>query len=206
MKRFTSLILLAINILLVVILVGIWFNSDGSLKNVKWQEPISQKINLDNLIPSLGKPMPMDESQFLAMLDRPLFSPTRRPPPPPPPPKPEKQEAPPPPPDYLSESIVSGVYTSADGNLGGVIIKYQNKEKSLSIGANLDGWKLTSIKENKVYFSRDGQSKEIVLQKAKLQAGAPVNQNMQSSNPAVPVLPAGEAPVPRRRGAKLGGY
>ena len=84
MRRHVGLMLLAVNTLLALVLAWLWVSPDGSLKNVHWSAPKAQMSNLRDLIPALGKPVPMDQSQFLAMLDRPLFSPTRRPPPPPP--------------------------------------------------------------------------------------------------------------------------
>lgn len=205
MKRHLGVALLALNLLLVLLLVWLWVRPDGGLKNVHWVEPRAQTLNLDNLVPAMGRPTPMDQSQFLAMLDRPVFSPTRRPPPPPPPPP---VQAPPPPPDYLSGATLTGAYVSADGTTGGVIIRYQNKDKSLPLRGVLDGWTLSSIAGNRVYFSRDGQTREITLQKAKLQGGPESAAQRPSAAPdfgASDPSASGQPAAPRRRGATLGG-
>ncbi len=170
MRRHLSLLLLILNAVLLACLVWMWLRPDGSLKNAHWQMPSPQKSNIEELIPAIGKPQVMEQAQFLAMLDRPLFAPTRRPPPPP---KPEgkSEEAPPPPPDYLEKAMLTGVYFSEDRKTGGIIIRYKDKDKSLPLQGMLDGWKLSSVADNRVYFSRGFETREIVLQKAKLQSG-----------------------------------
>lgn len=206
MKRYTSVILIAANVVLALLLVWMWLSPSGGLKNIHWTIPRGQKSNLEGIVPRLGKAQAMDHSQFLAMLDRPLFSPTRRPPPPPPV---AAAEAPPPPPDYLADAVLSGVYLSADGKTGGIIINFQGKDKSLPLQGLLDGWTLSSVADNRVYFTRAGVTKEIALQKGKLQQGyGPATE----TNVPARVLPAqmGQPPMgadgqaPRRR-ASIGG-
>ena len=204
MKRHLGVALLALNLLLVLLLVWLWVRPDGGLKNVHWVEPKAQTLNLDNLVPSLGRPMPMDQSQFLAMLDRPVFSPTRRPPPPPPPPP---VQAPPPPPDYLAGAVLSGVYMTEDGKSGGVIIKFQGKDKSLPLQGVLDGWTLSSVAANRVYFTRGGETKEITLQKAKLQTGygpSAADAGARAAHDAG-AEPPQDRPAPRRSRSSVGG-
>ena len=201
MRRHVGVVLLVINALLALVLIGLWVSPDGHLKNVHWNTPNAQTLNLKDLVPSLGKPAPMDQSQFLTLLDRPLFSPTRRPPPPLPPPVSTRVEEPPPP-DYLAQATVTGSYIAADGKTGGVIIRYQNKDKSLPLQGVLDGWTLSSIAGNRVYFSRDGQTREIAMQKAKLQTGPEAAKAVLAPASEPMALPD----VPKRRGAKLGGY
>ena len=208
MKRYTSVILIAANVALALLLVWMWFSPSGGLRNTQWAMPRGQKANLDGIVPRLGKAQAMDQRQFLAMLDRPLFSPTRRPPPPPPV---AAAAAPPPPPDYLADAVLSGVYVSADGKTGGVIIKFQGKDKSLPLQGLLDGWTLSSIADNRVYFTRAGVTKEIALQKGKLQQGngpAPERNVPQRAMPVQTGQPPANANAdapPRRRGASLGG-
>ncbi|MEJ5153206.1 hypothetical protein [Comamonas sp. MYb396] len=206
MKRYTSVILIAANVVLVLLLVWMWLSPSGGLKNSHWTMPRGQKSNLDDIVPRLGKAQAMDHSQFLAMLDRPLFSPTRRPPPPPPV---AAAEAPPPPPDYLADAVLSGVYLSADGKTGGIIINFQGKDKSLPLQGLLDGWTLSSVADNRVYFTRAGVTKEIALQKGKLQQGYGGATETHASARALPVQiaqpPAGTDTPPPRRRASLGG-
>jgi hypothetical protein len=199
MKRYIAWILVALNIALAILLAWMWFQPNGELKNTHWTMPRGQKTSLDDLVPNLGKAQPMDQSQFLAMLDRPLFSLSRRPPPPPPPPP---AEVPPPPPDYLADAVLSGVYVGQDGKSGGVIIRFQGKDKSIPLRGALDGWTLSSVADNRVYFTRGGETKEITLQKAKLQTG-------YGAAAEAPLMPAAQQPKPEssapRRGPSLGG-
>lgn len=206
MKRYTSAILIAVSAVLALVLAWMWFTPSGGLKDVHWEMPRGQKANLDDIVPRLGKAQAMDHSQFLAMLDRPLFSPTRRPPPP----KPVAEaEAPPPPPDYLADAVLSGVYISEDGKTGGVIIKFQGKDKSLPLRGKLDGWTLSSVADNRVYFTRGTVTKEIALQKGKLQQGYAPAPEPSVPQRAVPNRaqqpPAGTDTPPPRRRASLGG-
>ena len=205
MKRYVSWGLVVVNIILAAVLAWMWFKPNGELKNVHWVVPRGQKANLDDVVPHLGKAQAMDHSQFLAMLDRPLFSPNRRPPPPPPPPP---AEVPPPPPDYLADAVLTGVYVGADGKSGGIIIKFQGKDKSLPLRGVLDGWTLSSVADNRVYFTRGGETKEITLQKAKLQVGygpmADTNQPQGGMPPAGNRPSNPDSPAPRR-GPTLGG-
>ena len=182
MKRYIGLMLAAVNIALAAVLAWMWLTPRGELKNIHWEAPRGQKANLDGVVPHLGKAQAIDQSQFLAMLDRPLFSLTRRPPPPPPPPP---AAVPPPPPDYLADAVLTGMYVAEDGKSGGIIIKFQGKDKSLPLRGVLDGWTLSSVADNRVYFTRGNETKEIVLQKAKLQVGyGPMAEGSPQSNPS----------------------
>lgn len=206
MKRYISAILVAASVVLALVLAWMWFTPSGGLKNAHWEVPRGQKANLDDIVPRLGKAQAMDHSQFLAMLDRPLFSLTRRPPPPPPV---AAAEPPPPPPDYLADAVLSGVYIGEDGKSGGIIIKFQGKDKSLPLQGLLDGWTLSSVADNRVYFTRAGVTKEIALQKGKLQQGYGPATETNVPARAIPTQigqpPAGADTPPPRRRASLGG-
>lgn len=204
MKRYLGVLLVALNAALVLVLAWLWFKPNGELKNSHWQEPRGQKAAIEDLVPAIGKPEAMDQKQFLAMLDRPLFSATRRPPPPPPPPP---VQAPPPPPDYLAGAVLSGVYMTEDGKSGGVIIKFQGKDKSLPLQGVLDGWTLSSVAANRVYFTRGGETKEITLQKGKLQTGygPSADDPMAQALRDVGAAPRQDQPAPRRSRSSAGG-
>jgi hypothetical protein len=206
MKRYISVFLVAANTLLVLGLAWLWFTPGGELKNSHWSVPRGQKANLDDVVPRLGKAQAMDQSQFLAMLERPLFSPSRRPPPPPPAPA---AEAPPPPPDYLADAVLTGVYIVEGGKSGGIIIRFNGKDKSLPLQGSLDGWTLSSVANNRVYFTRAGVTKEIALQKGKLQQGfgpaAETNVPARAVPTPIGQPPAGADTPPPRRRASIGG-
>ena len=81
MKKYSLHVLLLVNALLVLVLVGLWVDSSGHLRNIHWQAPLAQKADYAAMVPVLPSTERMDTAQFIAMLDRPVFSPTRRPPP-----------------------------------------------------------------------------------------------------------------------------
>ena len=204
MKRYTFHILLLVIALLICILLAMWFHQDGRLRNIHWQPPVAQTQDFASMVPTLPVRQQSDASRFLAMLDRPLFSATRRPPPPPPPPP---VQAPPPPPDYLAGAVLSGVYMTEDGKSGGVIIKFQGKDRSLPLQGVLDGWTLSSVAANRVYFTRGGETKEITLQKAKLQTGygpSAADAGARAAHDAG-AEPPQDRPAPRRSRSSVGG-
>lgn len=204
MRRYVGWMLVILNVLLALVLGWMWFKPNGELKNIHWTVPRGQKANLTDVVPHVGKPQGMDQSQFLAMLDRPLFSISRRPPPPPPPPP---AAVPPPPPDYLADAVLTGLYTSEDGKGGGIILRFQGKDKSIPIRGVLDGWTLSSVAENRVYFTRGRDTKEITLQKAKLQVGYGPAAGAAPPSSGGPEAKPESAPQKSepRRGPSLGG-
>ena len=162
MKRYLGTILIGINAALAALLAWSWLGPAGQ-RGSHWAAPSPRTTDYEALVPPLGKPQPMDQREFLAMLDRPLFSITRRPPPPPPPPE---AVAAPPPPDYLSTSVLSGIYSG--NGIGGVIINFNGKDKSVPLNGQLDGWTLKSLADNRAYFSRGSETRTLTLQIAKL--------------------------------------
>ena len=80
-------ILLLLNLILAGGLAWLWFDESGRLRDVAWTPPAA-------LAPELAKPtkpsdlaaagvLQTNPTQYLALLERPLFAPDRRPPPPP---------------------------------------------------------------------------------------------------------------------------
>jgi general secretion pathway protein N len=96
--------------------------------------------------------------QLSTILDRPLFSPTRRPPAPPPAPPPIVQAAeppaPPPPPPNL---VLFGVVMDGEGARAVVRSGADKKLVRAQIGDEIDGWKVSQIEGRKVVLSLDGR-------------------------------------------------
>jgi hypothetical protein len=90
-------------------------------------------------------------------LDRPLFSPSRRPPLPPPPPV--LQATPPaaPPPQQPPNLMLFGVVM--DGEDARAVVRTEADKKMLRarIGDEIDGWKVSQIDRRKVVISQDGR-------------------------------------------------
>ena len=110
----------------------------------------------------------LDPTKEAIVLERPLFSPTRRPPPPPPPtPDPAtadsastKPSAPQPPP--MNFTLV-GIVRDATSSL--VMLQPTNGQKVLSLraGQELDGWKLVSIGIDSAAFRNGAAEKALTL-------------------------------------------
>ncbi|RYH36522.1 MAG: hypothetical protein EON54_19440, partial [Alcaligenaceae bacterium] len=139
MKRYALHLLTGLAICLALLLIGLWLKLDGSLRNSTWRPPEPVLNDYQAMIPVLPPVGSADTTRFVAMLDRPVFSVTRRPPPPPPPP--ESVQAPPP--DNLSTARLSGVF-QGDG-VGGVIMLIAGKQRRAQINDAVDGWTLKSI-------------------------------------------------------------
>jgi general secretion pathway protein N len=94
--------------------------------------------------------------QLSTILDRPLFSPSRRPPAPPPPPVVQAAEppAPPPPPPNL---VLFGVVMDGEGARAVVRAGADRKLVRAQIGDEIDGWKVSQIEGRKVVLSLDGR-------------------------------------------------
>jgi hypothetical protein len=121
----------------------------GSDAVVAEQQPLSAAA-LSNPVAAQS----LDE--LSATLDRPLFSPGRRPPAPPPPPAVQAAAppAPPPPPPNL---ILFGVVMDGEGARALVRTGADKKVLRAQIGDDIDGWKVSQIEGRKVVLSLDGR-------------------------------------------------
>jgi hypothetical protein len=96
--------------------------------------------------------------QLSTIVDRPLFSPSRRPPAPPPAPPPIVQAAEPPaPPPSPPNLVLFGVVM--DGESARAVIRAGADKKVVraQIGDEIDGWKVSQIEGRKVVLSLDGR-------------------------------------------------
>lgn len=171
MRRVALPLLVILNAGLLCFLAWVWFTPDGQVRGMRWQSPSPVKVDLQALLPALPGQGQADTSQFLGMLERPLFSPTRRPPPPPPPPKAEVPE----PVNRFAQAKLTGVFEGA--GVGGIIINYEGKDRRVPLNGTLDGWKLLSVTGAQATFSQRGQTRVVQLQRAALTAYTGVPQN-----------------------------
>ncbi|GKT22027.1 hypothetical protein [Acidovorax sp. SUPP3334] len=193
MKRYALHLLLAINTALLIFLAWMWIAPDGSIRNVRWEAPAPHRTDFASMLSALPGVTNADTTQFIAMLDRPLFSFTRRPPPPPPPPKaPDEVQV-----DNLSTARLSGVF-AGDG-AGGIIIEVAGKQRRARLNDDVDGWTLQSINGRNVTFVKNGQSRVLQLPRAAVTAytgmapaapvGAPTSINRGAGQPPVRSAP-----------------
>lgn len=183
MKKHSLPILVALNFVLALVLGSLWLTTSGQLRKTRWEPPVAQTTDYAALVPVLPGLAPADTRSFIGMLDRPLFSPTRRPPPPPPPPK-EQQAV-----DALSGAQLTGLFQG--GGDGGVIIRLGDKHRRARLNESVDGWTLTSIQDRSATFTRAGQSRELQLPRALL-ANGPVAPQTAPPASIVPRVPQPE--------------
>ncbi|MBN9366750.1 MAG: hypothetical protein J0H59_06905 [Comamonadaceae bacterium] len=198
MKRHLLSILAFACLGLAVLLAGLWINRQGQWRNTHWQAPVPLTTNYLEMLPLLPEPARVPTSRFMALLERPLFSETRRPPPPPPPP------APPVPVDVLSNAQLSAIY--AGEQLTGVIINVNGKNRRVRLNESVDGWVLRSVQGRVATFDYGGQQRQLQLMRAKVgtsAGGKPLNaapapaEAMAPAPAAVPLVPeAAVSPPP----------
>ena len=189
-------VLIAAIVVLVLALGWLWLDPRGKPRNVHWQAPEPHKPDFASMIPPLPQQDPADLNRFVSILERPLFSPSRRPPPPPPPPP---VVAPPPPPDPLASIHLFGTFSGAEGG-GGIIARIDGKPKRVYVNENIGAWVVKSVSNRSVTLTRGGESRTLTLVHARAPAPAPAQAAARAPNPnaaanaeAPPVAPP--APV-----------
>jgi hypothetical protein len=103
---------------------------------------------------TLSNPLAAQSLERLsATVDRPLFSPSRRPPPGPVAQAPEPPVPPAPPPDLVLSGIVM------DGQSARAVVRVGAQKKILhaQIGDNIDGWTVSQIEGRRLVLSLDGR-------------------------------------------------
>lgn len=186
MRRYPLHLLTALAVAVALVLVFLWLQPDGSLRNSTWVAPEPQTADYNAMLPELPPVGSADTRRFLAMLERPVFSITRRPPPPPPPP--ETAQAPPP--DHLSTARLSGIFFG-DG-VGGVIMQIAGKQRRAQLNELVEGWTLKAVQGRTVTFAKGSQQRVLTLERSLL-------QNAAGTNPT-----AGAAGTPARTGRAVG--
>ncbi|PJI99197.1 hypothetical protein CLU85_4039 [Acidovorax sp. 69] len=181
MKKYSLHVLVFINVALALVLASLWIDKSGHLRNIHWKAPPPQTVDYASMVPVLPRSVPTDTGQFIAMLDRPVFSPTRRPPPPPPPPE-EKAPV-----DNLSTAQLSGLFQG--GGDGGVIIQIAGKHKRVRLREVVEGWTLSAIQDRSVTFTLGGQSRVLQLPRAALTSYTGLPPAAGSAAPSMPRSP-----------------
>jgi hypothetical protein len=193
MTRRLTLLLLAGNVLLAGVLLWLWVGPDGRLRGIHWQPPAAIRPDLGRLATSANIQDDAMLAGFMRILDRPLFSPSRRPPPPPPPPK----VVVPVPPDPLNTIHLFGIFGS--GASGGVLARIDGKTRRVQVSDRVGEWTLKEIQSRAVLFTKGAESRTVSLVQARQGAGgapprpafsAPVQPS------AAPAAPPAPAPAP----------
>lgn len=179
MKRYLMHILVALNAVLVLALLAMWFDAGGQLRNARWPLPAAIKPDFAAMLAPLAMQRTDDVSRFVATLDRPLFSPTRRPPPPP---------APAPPPDPLANIQLFGVYSGPEG--GGLIARVDGKMRRANLKDKIGDWTITRIVDRDVTFARGAEVRVVTLAKRQPATAAPAPAGAATPSQVIPGQPA----------------
>ena len=155
-------LLLLLTALLAGGLAWLWFDQAGVLRNVNWVAPAPLKPELGKVSSTPPNAVGSNPTQYLAMLERPLFAPDRRPPPPPAPPAPP---AAPPPPDPLANIQISGIFSGASP---GIIARIDGKLRRVKVNEAIGPWTLKSIEGRDVTFVQGGDTRQLRLKYSSL--------------------------------------
>ena len=161
MKRYTMHALVALNVLLAGLLVWLWVAPDGRLRDVTWTSPAAVKPDFSSAPRASSGTGHTDMALVMATLDRPLFSPTRRPPPP----VVAASAGAEPQPDPLRNVLIQGIYLGSES--GGIIAKVDGISKRILINEKIGDWTLSSIDERDVKFVRNEESRVMQLFRAR---------------------------------------
>ncbi len=173
------------NVALALGLAALWVDRHGQPRNAQWTPPEPIQPDYLQMLPTVSGPSAARTDAFLELLERPLFSASRRPPPPPPPP------TPPAPPDLLANAQLLGIYHS--GTSSGAIIQIEGKSRRIRLNESLNGWQLQSVEERSALFSNGGQTRQLPLARAKMGAARADSASALPATGAAPAAPAAPA-------------
>lgn len=170
-------LLVGLDALLVCLLAWLWIDPHGGLRGVQWQPPAAIRPELGTVSPAMAARDDADVARFMVILDRPIFSTTRRPPPP----KALAATRA----DPLDAIRLYGLFSGSGG--GGVIVQVEGKTRRVKVSEAIGDWSLKEIRAREVVFARGGETRVVPLVQAKQAAGAAVPPPAF----AAPVIPAG---------------
>ncbi|MDD5125398.1 hypothetical protein, partial [Methylovulum sp.] len=151
---------------LLLIIVGEWFYASLSQQQLlNAQLPIDKKALTDEM-PRIDLSA-QDEESYADLVNRPLFIEGRKPVVEPPPDSVKTDAV-----TLKFDWLLNGIYTSKKG-LSALFthatpLKTRKENyRRITLGTQLDGWKLTEIKKDRVIFTLDNEQKELLLRKPK---------------------------------------
>lgn len=184
MNRPTLLILVALNALFVTVLVGEWF-AETEAPAVQKIELKQDEVEIDDL-PTLEMLTETSEDNYSDLVERPMFIKGRKPVN-----EPEPENTPVAEVKRMDVFVwnLTGIFTTSKGmtaflNRINAKIEKDNYRK-IKVGDELDGWKMTEIQLDKIILTQSGETKTLLLHKAKPK-NAPNNPIPTQSAPAQP--------------------
>jgi hypothetical protein len=178
MKRGATTWLVGFDMLLLCWLAWLWVDPRGGLRAIHWQPPTAIKPELGSLSGIATGREDTDVARFMMILDRPIFSPTRRA-------FISAKSTTPPPPNPLDSIHLYGLFQGSEG--GGVIARVEGKTRRIKLTEAIGDWVLKEIRSREVVFSMGAESRVVPLVQARQAQGA------AQAQPAIPVY---ASPVP----------
>ena len=177
MRRYLIPLLLVMNFALLAGLAWQWVTPAGEMRSVRWLPPAPIKpVLTDSVFPSWSA----DLGSFMAALDRPLFSATRKPPA-----KPEPAAvviA-----DTLGDVRILGLYSN--GTTGGAIVRAEGKVRRVRPGDALGGWTVKEVRPLELVLARGAEQRSLDVKR-----GPDVAADLPD-NPAAPSAGTGPGSV-----------
>ncbi len=170
MKRYLAHALVVISLALAAVLASQWRGSHGEWRQLKWLPPAAIQPDFSAALPAglaaQSTAEFTDPARFAAVLDRPLFSPNRRPAPA----AAAVVAAVAPPPDPLGNVVLLGLYAGA--GTGGIIATVDGATKRMAINETIGSWTLKSIVGREVHFVRGAETRVVPLLRVRPAASA----------------------------------
>lgn len=189
MRRWVLPLLVLANVGLTLWLASLWFTPQGRLLDVSWRAPSPVAPALDTIdsLPSIG----VDAARYIATLEHPLFSPSRRPPPPP------QAASATPVSDAPPDLFVLGLYGSHEDQAdakGGVIVRVDGQVKRLKVGDTIGPWTLKAIRPGEAVLSLGEIERAYELRRVVSEDSVPAGEAARVAPPtAAPSMNAAQA-------------
>jgi hypothetical protein len=177
-------ILASVCIVCVLIIAGEWFYAVQTKKNALASSTSTEtKLSRDEM-PDIELTRQSEES-YIDLVARPLFIQGRKPVDEPSPEEVQNMAV-----VNIFDWQLNGIYTTKKG-LSALFSRSKSKvakdnHRRIGVGADLDGWKLTEIHQDRAILNQGNEQKELLLRKSKLKE--------KSNKPNVPNIP--NAPQP----------
>jgi hypothetical protein len=199
MNRPTLFILIALNALFVTVLAGEWFAETETSITQKVEPKNSDEVEIEDLS-TLDALTEVSEEDYSDLVERPMFIKGR---------KAVREPEPENTPAVVTKTDVfvwnlTGIFSTPKGmtaflNRTNAKVEKDNYRK-IKVGEELDGWKMTDIQSDKVILTQAGETKTLLLRKAKPKMSAqpilskqtaPLQAAVQQETPTlqVPAVP-----------------
>lgn len=177
MKLSPFRILLALNVLLIAGLAALWVDQTGKLRNATWVAPVAlPPTTAVAFNPRQTTILADNPTQYMAILERPVFAPDRKPPPP----------ANAPPSDPIDSVTLLGLVS---GENASVLARVEGRALRVRLNELLGPWTLKGVEGRDATFAQGEQTKVLHLNYSRLDvAGVATYVPSANANQPKPVM------------------